>query len=164
MVFEATYVLQHCHYIYAIYTYSIYSRVDLLVLVVSLINQVGRLQRRRFHHEKLRMKVRDRRPSLWTQTCESSSLWHASFTASFLLPLPCSLIAFFLLAKHHVPLLPAWGSSMHALYSGPVVPSSSPSLSPSTHTNKQWCLIYRSFTGSWDKLWRSVICFAMNPL
>lgn len=67
-------MLQHCHYIYAIYTYSIYSRVDLLVLVVSLIKRVGRLQRRRFHHEKLRMKVRDRRPSLLTQTCVSSSL------------------------------------------------------------------------------------------
>lgn len=93
------------------------------------------------------------------------------------------LVAYFLTES----LLPAWGRSMHVLYSGaqflPHISLSFPlslfvsplflSLSCSfgavlhSHTNKQWCLICRLFTFhykdkiSYDKLWYNVICFAI---
>lgn len=120
----------------------------------------------------------------------SSTLLETFFLHSFLFILPFFqewyLVASFLTES----LLPAWGRSMHVLYSGaqflphislalflylsPLFLSLSCSFGAvlHSHTNKQWCLICRLFTFhykdkiSYDKLWYNVICFAIfvNPL
>lgn len=99
----------------------------------------------------------------------SSTLFKTFFLLFFLFltVISCSLISYW----RTTSLLPAWGRSMHVLYSGPVASSVSSShlflslflsFSPllllslsiffslcalsHSHTNKQWCLICRLFT------------------
>lgn len=165
-----------CRCIYTIYAYSIYRSIEIYfrfysnwlpvdILFFSVQGTEYEQVTPRFvffvfisHIEGILLKVWDRwlkemakdMSWIWTQAAHLEMFFlHFSLCSSF-----SYLCSFLLLST--TSLLPAWGRSMHVLYSGLAassVPSSHllmslPSLSvhSCTHTNKQWCLICRLFT------------------